>query len=331
MSKNKTYSGPLAVYLTSFINEKHFLGFKYEEPERLTHELDELSKGFDCAEGLPKELVMEFVKRKPNWHQSTQEQHVTVVRAVAEYLINHDVPAHMIDRTIVTRLNEDFKPYIFNHREITDIFSVVDSIAPNSVHSHLFYPVLLRVQYGCGLRISETLNMRMKDVNFDENVFHIINAKNNKDRDIPFSESVGEYCKWYKNKIHPVYNKDDYFFQSRWGDGHYEKGAVEHYFKDILFKIGIPHGGRKNGGPHLHCLRHTYCVHSLEQMLRNGIPHQTALPFLCTYMGHSTLSATGRYLKLTAEAFPDLISQIELIYSEMLPDLEVRMSYEEAD
>lgn len=89
------------------------------------------------------------------------------------------------------------------------------------------------------------------------------------------------------------------------------------------------HGSKSDGGPHLHNLRHTFCVHSLEAMLRNGIPHQVALPLLMTYLGHSSLSATGRYLKLTAEVFPDLVDQINRIYADIIPDLEVKTEYED--
>ena len=70
-------------------------------------------------------------------------------------------------------------------------------------------------------------------------------------------------------------------------------------------------------------------MHSLEAMLRNGTSHQVALPLLMTYMGHSSLSATGRYLKLTAEAFPDLAGQISRIYAHIIPDLEVKTEYED--
>ena len=169
----------------------------------------------------------------------------------------------------------------------------------------------------------------MKDIDMDKNILHVINAKNNKDRDIPVSSSVMEYIKWYGRKTHATYIPDDYFFKSRRGTGHYEKTAVNHYFRDILFDCGIMHGNKSDGGPHLHNLRHTFCVHSLEAMMRNGISHQVALPLLMTYMGHSSLSATGRYLKLTAEAFPDLADQISRIYADIIPDLEVKTEYED--
>lgn len=329
MSKSKIFTGPLAEHIQKFLDEKRALGFKYEEQERVLFVLDRMSMRFDCSNGLPKDLCLAFVERDPNWRQRTQEQRVTLIRTFAEYLIRHEIPAHMIDYSTVTNRNEDFKPYIFTHSQISDIFKAADSIRPHSSNSHIFYPAILRVQYGCGLRISETLGLRMKDIDTDKNILHVINAKNNKDRDIPVSDSVMEYIRWYGRKIHPVYVPDGYFFKSRRGTGHYDKTAVNHYFRDILFDCGIMHGNKSDGGPHLHNLRHTFCVHSLEAMLRNGIPHQVALPLLMTYMGHASLSATGRYLKLTAEAFPDLVDQISRIYADIIPDLEVTTEYED--
>lgn len=266
MSKNKTFTGPLAEHIQRFLNEKRSLGYKYEEQERVLYVLDQMSKQFDCSNGLPKNLCLAFIERDPNWRQKTQEQRVTLIRTFAEYLIRHETPAYLVDFSIVTNRHEDFKPYIFTHSQIKDIFNAADSIRPHSSNSHIFYPAILRIQYGCGLRISETLGLRMKDVDMDKN---------------------------------------------------------------ILFECGIMHGNKSDGGPHLHNLRHTFCVHSLEAMLRNGISHQVALPLLMTYMGHSSLSATGRYLKLTAEAFPDLVDQISRIYADIIPNLEVKTEYED--
>ena len=329
MLKSNNFTGPLANYMQGVLIEKRKLGFKYEEQERLFRILDELSKSFDCSNGLSKELCMKFVEKEPNWHQATQEGRVYLIRVLAEYMIRHNVPAHMLDTSIITKKYEDFKPYIFTHSQIHDIFCAADKINPIWSNSHIFYPTILRVQYGCGLRISETLGLKIKDVDFKNNILHVKNAKNNKDRDIPFSNSIAIYLKWYFNKIHVVYNSEDYFFKSKLGNGLYNKSSVNSYFHDILFKCGIQSGGRRNGGPHLHNLRHTFCVHSLSNMLHKGISHEVALPLLMIYLGHNSLSETGKYLKLTAEAFPDLVEQINKIYCNVIPNLEVKFEYED--
>lgn len=56
MSKNKTFTGPLAEHIRNFLNEKRTLGYKYEEQERVFSVLDRMSQQFDCSNGLPKDL-----------------------------------------------------------------------------------------------------------------------------------------------------------------------------------------------------------------------------------------------------------------------------------
>ena len=138
MSKNKTFTGPLAEHIQNFLNEKRSLGYKYEEQARLLYVLDQMSRKFDCSNGLSENLCRGFVERDPNWRQKTQEQRVTLIRTFAEYLIRHEIPAYLVDFSIVTNRNEDFKPYIFTHSQIADIFNAADSIRPHSSNSHIF-------------------------------------------------------------------------------------------------------------------------------------------------------------------------------------------------
>lgn len=249
------------------------------------------------------------------------------------YLLRHDIHAFRAGYTAMRSLQPEFRPYIFSHAEIKQFFNMADHIRPNCRNSHIFYPVLFRVLYGTGIRISEALCLTMDDVNLKEQTLRITNPKNHKDRILPISDSIMEYCRWYQSQIHPVYRKEDLFFKSNRGTGCYHRNNIQVFFSRMIAAAGIPTHGFKGGGPHLHCLRHTFCVHSLEKMIREGVPHGVALQLLCSYMGHQSLSATGRYLQLTAESFPDLMEKIEAATKDIFPVIEpleeVRMPYEE--
>ena len=326
MSANKGFCGPFAAYLQSFLAEKRALGFKCIEQERCLHEFDNLSLGYDCSSGLPKDLVMAYVEKKPHWSRSTQRHKVSTARNIAVFLRNHGVSAFLCDEKCATQDQGNFKPYIFTRQQIESIFQRADNISPRgSVNSDLFYPVVLRMLYGCGLRISEALMLKMKDVDLSEGLLYIYDSKNHKDRIIPMDESLTPFCRKYAEQIHALYAEEDYFFKSPRSGGSYAKHTVYYYFRELMWKCGISHGGRKNGGPRLHDLRHTFCVHSLHQFLKNGTPHKAALPVLSAYMGHSSLDSTSRYLRLTAEAFPELVARIDEIYGHVIPDLEVRL------
>jgi len=330
--KTPKYLGPFAVQLQAFIDEKRLLGCRYTEEERLAHKFDDISIEYDCSDGLSPELVNVFIKYQPNWQATTQKRRISFLQNFGSYLINHDIQAFLPGYDALRRATVNFKPYIFSHEEINGLFHLSDQIHPNCRQSHIFYPVLFRVLYGTGMRISEALRLTMSDVDLTENLIRVVDPKNHKDRHLPISRSLAEYCSWYCSKIHPIYHGNDLFFLSNRGDGHYSRNNVQVYFNTLICKMQIPYYGYKGGGPHLHCLRHTFCVHSLEKMLRENVPHGVALQLLSSYMGHRSLSATGKYLQLTAEAYPDLMERVESMYGDVFPRFEpakeVNMPYE---
>jgi integrase/recombinase XerD len=330
MTTTRKFHGPFALYLDRLLIEKRALGLKYGEEERLMHVFDELSLNFDCSNGLTKELVMAYVEKQSHWSQSAQERRAQMAKQIAVFLNRQGIPAYICDCKGITQVKSNFSPYIFTHRQIADIFDHVDNKLRSKENdwARLFYPVIFRMLYGCGLRISEALNLRMKDVDLSEGLLYIYNSKNHKDRVIPMDESLTEYCRKYAARIHAIYHEDDYFFQSPRG-GKYNKGSVYHFFRMVLWEVGISHGGRSNGGPRLHDLRHTFCVHSFYRFMTKGVEHRTALPILSVYMGHSSIAATSRYLRLTAEAFPEITRQMEISFGHIIPEAEV--SENEAD
>jgi len=168
------------------------------------------------------------------------------------------------------------------------------------------------------MRISEALHLTIKDVDLDNGTVFIKNGKNHKDRLLPINSQMIPHLRCYAEKYHTLSHDDNYFFSPPQG-GHYDKGTVYHRFRDILFKCEISHGGREKGGPRLHCLRHTFCVHSLRQFLAYGVDYRAALPILSVYMGHSTIAATGKYLRLTAEAYPEVSAMMEKEYGGLIP------------
>jgi integrase len=321
---NNAFTGAFKAELSLLLSEARAIGLKYIEEERLMYVFDKLSLGYDCTNGLSKELVLAFIEKQPHWKRATQEYRIFMIRKIAVFLNNHGISAYVCDKGRLMRTDEHFKPHIFSYDEINNILKYADSEVQKRCNdrNHLFYPVIFRLLYCCGLRISEALNLKIKDIDFKEGLIQIKNSKNHKDRTIPIPDDLNHRFNEYFQAVHKIYHDDDFFFKSRRG-GNYKKTTVYHRFRAILFKCGISHGGRDKGGPRLHDLRHTFCVHSLRQFLRNGVDYNAAFPVLSVYMGHSTLSATGKYLRLTADAFPEIAGKLESMYGNIIPELEV--------
>lgn len=67
--------------------------------------------------------------------------------------------------------------------------------------------------------------------------------------------------------------------------------------------------------------RHSFCVHSLSRQVQDGVDLYIVLPILSTYVGHNSVSATQRYVRLTAEAYPDLIEKVSQTCSYIIPEV----------
>lgn len=321
MGNKGEFKGPFAKELQMLLDEKHACGIKYIDEERMMHKFDELSLVYDCTCGLTKELSLKYTEPRPGWSQRTYENHIRLMSQIARFLNLHGIQAYMPDTKLKLATDRSFSPYIFSIDEVKRIFGVADNLysGRSYIRSADFYPVLFRLLYSSGLRISEALFLTMKDVDMVNGTIFIKNGKNHKDRLLPLNPQMIPYLENYADKYHKLFREDDYFFSPPQG-GHYDKGTVYHRFRDILFKCGISHGGRKKGGPRLHCLRHTFCVHSLRHFLENGVSYHTALPILSVYMGHSSIAATGKYLRLTAEAYPEISGRMEQEFGGMIPE-----------
>ena len=317
---DKDYKGPFSIQLKEYIDEKRRLGCKYTAEEEISHKFDEFSMYYDCTNGISRQLADDFTELQPNWKEATQKRRISFMMNFGRYLLNHDIKAALPDKACLHSAYESFKPYIFTHEQVQQLFELADEIHPNYRNSHIFYPVLFRVLYCTGIRLGEALSMTMADVDLEHLTITIRNPKNHRDRRLPIGESLKSYLEWYIKEVHPVYHEEDLFFMTR-GKQAYHGGNCNVFFVSLIKKIGIPYGGYKNRGPSIHCLRHTFCVHSLNKMLSDGIPNGVALTLLSNYMGHQSLSATGRYLQLTAEAFPCLTERIESMYGDVFPEV----------
>ena len=98
-----------------------------------------------------------------------------------------------------------------------------------------------------------------------------------------------------------------------------------HFKKVILKYSGIPYKGG-GSGPRVHDLRHTFAVNAMDKMVDEGKDLYVALPILSAYLGHESVSATERYVRLTAQRHSkvtDSLSKIITNWPEVLPYEEI--------
>ncbi len=227
-------------------------------------------------------------------------------------------PADVPDRSLTAKRADSFSPRILTHAEIQQLLHAVDQLTPTARAPlrHIIMPEVFRLLYGCGLRLGEVLHLRVADVDLDQGVLTVREAKFGKDRLVPPALPLVQRLQKYAAGMEDR-SSDAYFFPSPSG-GPCSLSAVYWLYRELLLRCGIPHAGRGKG-PRVHDLRHTMAVHTLLRWLREGADLAAKLPVLATYLGHQSLAGTHIYLHLTAELFPEISVRANAAFGDVIP------------
>lgn len=315
------FISPFDGYLHKFLNEKRALGYKYKRETYLLGELDRfLNANTHDNAGLSRELVLAWTQKRPHERERTQCSRIHIVKQFSEFLARQGVSTYIPDGTLTPKKIMAFTPYIFSEAEIRSLLCAADNLKQRAVspRRHLVIPLMFRMLYGCGLRLGEACGIRIRDVDLELGVLAICEAKFGKDRLVPMARPLTEKMCHYAQAELRLCGPDEFFFPAPDG-GPYNIGSIYGTYRRLLWQCGISHGGRGTG-PRLHDLRHTFAVHCLKRWVRQGVDLYAAMPVLSEYLGHSTLDGTQRYLRLTADLYPDIIAAVEQHFGNIIPE-----------
>jgi len=314
-----SYASVLADVIEGFVLERQALGYTFRKQSASLRRFDkfcvEVGHNEVC---LSKGLAMSWAEKKRFESEDARNRRIRLVRMLARYMVRSGYDAYVYPDHLGVSRSDTYQPYLFSETELAGFLTRVDRCPParSSPHRHLILPLLFRMLYGCGLRLSEALLLSVDDVNTKEGILTIRNGKFHKDRMVPMSPSLAERCCVYMNAMHPMRRPEQTFFPSPKG-GRYSETAIYQYFRRFLWEAGISHGGRGKG-PRLHDLRHVFAVHCLKRWVRNGVDLTVALPYLSAYLGHAGLKGTQRYLRLTAELYPHIVTAMDERFGHLL-------------
>ncbi|MDR0286140.1 MAG: tyrosine-type recombinase/integrase [Clostridiales bacterium] len=316
------FSGNHGQLCQDFVNYKRSLGYNYDVRQcySVKYLCDHLNECGDATTGLPRNIVEDFICHKGSESSTTQSKRVFIIRQLGIYMNSIDRTSYIPPFDYV-KPDKSFTPYIYTKDEIAAIIEESEKLKalrkwPNS---HLVYPMILRILFGCGLRISETLNLTEADIDLQNGTIYIGKSKFNNSRIVPMAAGLWEYCAEYYKKVGHYPSDGQYFFEVSYGKP-YRSESIYCRFRTILAQAGIIHNGRGNG-PRLHDARHTYAVYALEQMVQQGMDIYCALPILSTYLGHRTIESTEKYVRLVPAFHESIINSMSDIYKGLFPEV----------
>ena len=160
----------------------------------------------------------------------------------------------------------------------------IDNIKHKAIVSLLYYGAL---------RVSEVVNLKISQVNGNNQTLHLVNAKGAKDGIVPIPEETIQLLREYYKRYKP----SDYLFNSFKKGTKYSPKSIQKFLKRAVALQGI----QKNITPH--CLRHSRATH----LLNNGVD----IKFVQLLLRHKNIRTTEMYLQLKTTDLQTAITQAD--------------------
>lgn len=178
-------------------------------------------------------------------------------------------------------------PVVLNAEEIKALLSVIQNTK---------YYAIAATLYGAGLRLSECLNLQIKDIDSVNMVISVREGKGKKDRQTVLSEKLLQILRDYfrKSRVKPstfLFPKKDDIHRP------FSRRQTQRFIHEAGLKAGI----KKPASPHV--LRHSFATHLLE----NGVN----LRKIQVILGHRSLKTTAVYTHLTKDFLKEVQSPLD--------------------
>lgn len=157
---------------------------------------------------------------------------------------------------------------------------------------NLKHRAILSITYACGLRRGEVINLKIKDLDSQRKMIHIVQAKGKKDRYVLFGTKLRNLLAEYYREYRPSV----FLFEGQHG-GAYSGKSMEQILKRSLLKCGI----KKRVT--LHTLRHSFATHLLES--------GTDLRYIQELLGHSSPKTTMIYTHVSSKKLSEIQSPFD--------------------
>lgn len=221
---------------------------------------------------------LDFLKYSKN----SISRNLSSIRTFYKFLLNKEIVKSNPFKNISNPKKEKKLPNFLNYEEIELIFESIDTKTPLGLRNRCIIEIL----YDTGIRVSELVNIKISDIDFNEKTINIF-GKGKKERIVYFGyylyDILNDYIK--NSRIILLNNKIcDYLILNNRGSKITTR-AIEQIVDKVVSEATLKH----KVSPHV--LRHTFATH----MLNGGSDIKTIQQLL----GHESLSTTGIYTHIT--------------------------------
>ena len=242
---------------------------------------------------ISEETIQQFIYSiSQEVNPSSQSRIISGLKSFFSYLIFEDYRQDNPMELIETPKTGRKLPDTLSVEEIDALISAIDLSSNEGERNR----AMLETLYGCGLRVSELVSLKISDLFFDEG-FIKITGKGNKQRFVPIGNLTQKYIQIYKDYRRTDLNikkgHEDTLFLNRRGN-QLTRAMIFTIIKDLAVKIDL----NKSISPHT--LRHSFATHLLE----NGAD----LRSIQLMLGHESITTTEIYVHLDRRFLTEVIN-----------------------
>lgn len=244
----------------------------------------------NMSEDIAQKFIYDIAKKV---NPRTQSRIISGLKGFFNYMIFEDYrtsnPLDLIETPKIGRKLPD----ILSLEEIDLLINTIDLSTPQGERNR----AIIETLYGCGLRVSEMIDLKISDLFFDEG-FIKVTGKGDKQRFVPIGSMTIKYIEIYRNqvRIHQDIQSEfkDTLFLNRRGRS-LTRAMIFHIIKQLTEKSGI----KKKVSPHT--FRHSFATHLLE----NGAD----LRAIQQMLGHESITTTEIYTHIDKSHLSQIINQ----------------------
>ncbi|NYG15968.1 tyrosine-type recombinase/integrase [Arthrobacter psychrochitiniphilus] len=285
--------------LEEYLRMRRLLGFQLNDIERQVGLFCTWLEGQGQAQTFTIDDAVTWARLNPDAHPSWWATRLSLVRRFAAYLNATGIDVPIIPKGLLAAKKPRAVPFIYSQDDIDALLTACDSTFANPRVTATVRTVI-GLLICTGLRISEALNLRVDDIDFDNEVLVIKPAKS-QERLVPIHASTIAALAGYltlpaRMATHP--DPHGPIFVTSKGTG-YAYISFFALFKRAREAAGLTPRGRAR--PRLHDLRHTFTTAHMTVAYAHHKDPDRVLSLLATWLGHTDAAHTYWYLTATGE------------------------------
>lgn len=250
------------------------------------------------------ETYFDHVSLFLNHHHSSAEPKAISENVIKNYLVQmksaayqrsmHSAIKKFYELTCKQPNKLRYVPYAKTGRHLPNVLTQEEVKSLIEACSNKKHLCIIKLLYGCGMRISEVINLKIAHIDKAASVIHIKSAKGDKDRDVMLDPNLLAELRTY----YVAYKPKEYLFNGQF-EIQYNERSINSFLKKYASLAGIC----KNISAHT--LRHCFATHLMEHNINERKIQEL--------MGHASLKTTMRYQHISSASIAKTPSPLALL------------------